>query len=85
MLNETGEKLLVTVVLAVAAGSFIFLLIFIFRRAIRYGLRGYRVAKKIFLEERIRDQKNVLESNYANLLSSERPSAPQLPSNYLTS
>lgn len=85
VLNETGEKILVAVVVAAAVGSLMYLLVFVFRRAVRYTLRTAKVVKKIVLEERLNEQKKGLEANYANLLASEKPSAPPLPSNYLTS
>lgn len=66
VLNELGQKILIGVFITVAVGSFIYLLIYVFRRSVRYGLRAYKAAKKIVLEERMRDDQHLLRQNSVN-------------------
>lgn len=77
VMNQRVEEILITILAAVLVGSSIVLLIYVFRRVIRYGLRGYKVAKKIVLEEKIREQNKTVMI--------QDSSSPTLPSNYLRS
>lgn len=77
VMNQRGEKILITILAAVLVGSSIVLLIYVFRRVIRYGLRGYKVAKKIVLEEKLRERNKTVMI--------QDSSSPTLPSNYLRS
>lgn len=58
VLNELGDKLLVIVCVSAVIGSGLVLLIYMFRRIIRYGLKGYKIAKKIVLEEKQQQSKS---------------------------
>lgn len=85
VLNEVGEKLIIGILVAVAAGSFLYILVYSFRRIIRYSFRFYKIAKRVVSEENLKEKRKNFEKSYFDKLENPEPSAPPIPTNYLTS
>jgi hypothetical protein len=52
MLNETGKQVVVSILVVIAGISFCVLLVYAFRRVVRYSLKTTKVVTKIVEEEK---------------------------------
>lgn len=63
MLNETGRRIVVGLLVVTATVSFIVLLSFVFRRLVRYTLKGSKYVKKVVKEEQLKESRKQIGSS----------------------
>lgn len=66
MLNETGQRIVVGLLIVTATVSVIVLLLFAFRKLVRYTLKGKKVVTKIVQEEQFKENREDMDrvTNY---------------------